>query len=42
MSLNAASIIPTDDVPLLSVRGVTKMFPGVRALDGVDFALRRG
>ena len=27
---------------LLSVRGVTKMFPGVRALDGVDFALRRG
>src|SRR5256885_11795375 len=29
-------------VPLLSVRGVTKVFPGVRALDGVDFTLRRG
>ena len=42
MSLNSASVIPPDDVPLLSVRGVTKMFPGVRALDGVDFALRRG
>jgi len=42
MSLNSASVIPTGDVPLLSVRGVTKMFPGVRALDGGDFALRRG
>src|SRR5438128_12381719 len=42
MSLNSASVIPADDVPLLSARGVTKIFPGVRALDGVDFALRRG
>lgn len=28
--------------PLLSARGVTKLFPGVRALDAVDFTLRRG
>jgi simple sugar transport system ATP-binding protein len=28
--------------PLLSARGVTKIFPGVRALDGVDFDLRLG
>ena len=28
--------------PLLSVRGLRKDFPGVRALDGVDFTLRRG
>src|SRR5438128_9763429 len=42
MSLNSASVIPADDVPLLSARGVTKIFPGVRALDGVDFTLRRG
>ncbi|ARZ66568.1 D-ribose transporter ATP binding protein [Streptomyces albireticuli] len=36
-----------DDVPaggreLLRVEGVTKSFPGVRALDGVDLALRAG
>ncbi|BDM67583.1 ribose import ATP-binding protein RbsA 2 [Streptomyces nigrescens] len=35
-----------DDVPdgreLLRVEGVTKSFPGVRALDGVDLSLRRG
>ena len=30
------------DTPLLAVRGLTKAFPGVRALDGVDFTLRRG
>src|SRR5438874_217456 len=29
-------------VPLLAVRGVSMTFPGVRALDGVDFTLRRG
>ena len=28
--------------PLLAMRGVTKRFPGVLALDGVDFTLRRG
>ena len=27
---------------LLQVRGVAKAFPGVRALDGVDFTVRRG
>src|SRR5438552_7668945 len=30
------------DTPLLAVRGLTKAFPGVCALDGVDFTLRRG
>jgi len=30
------------DGPLLQLRGVRKLFPGVIALDGVDFALRRG
>ncbi|MEA3186719.1 MAG: galactofuranose transport system ATP-binding protein [Chthoniobacter sp.] len=28
--------------PLLEVRGLTKGFPGVRALDGVDFTVRSG
>jgi simple sugar transport system ATP-binding protein len=28
--------------PLLQIRGLVKTFPGVRALDGVDFTLRRG
>ncbi|GAU70898.1 sugar ABC transporter ATP-binding protein [Streptomyces sp. NBRC 110611] len=36
----------SDDVPggreLLRVEGVTKSFPGVRALDGVDLSLRTG
>jgi simple sugar transport system ATP-binding protein len=32
----------TAAAPLLSVRGLRKDFPGVRALDGVDFALRGG
>ena len=30
------------DTPLLLARAVTKSFPGVRALDAVDFTLRRG
>jgi simple sugar transport system ATP-binding protein len=30
------------DTALLIARGVVKSFPGVRALDGVDFVLRRG
>ena len=28
--------------PLLAARGIAKQFPGVRALDGVDFTLRAG
>ena len=28
--------------PFLAVRGIVKHFPGVRALDGVDFDVRRG
>ena len=32
---------PPDDV-VLTMRGVEKVFPGVRALHGVDFTLRRG
>src|SRR3954452_25374958 len=31
-----------DPAPLLQARSVTKVFPGVRALGGVDFTLRRG
>jgi ribose transport system ATP-binding protein len=30
------------DTPLLETTGLTKRFPGVVALDGVDFSLRRG
>ncbi len=43
-SLNAtpATGSPSDDRPLLAMRGITKQFPGVRALDNVDFALRGG
>src|SRR2546422_11507534 len=36
-SVNSPSV-----VPLLAVRGLRKDFPGVRALDGVDFTLGRG
>jgi len=36
MSDAAVTQIP----PLLSIRGLTKSFPGVRALDQVDFTLR--
>ncbi len=28
--------------PILEMRGISKSFPGVRALDGVDFDVRRG
>ncbi|MBH0238328.1 galactofuranose ABC transporter, ATP-binding protein YtfR [Methylobrevis albus] len=31
-----------DDAPLLEIRGLSKSFPGVRALDGVDFRLHAG
>src|SRR6266536_5065647 len=32
----------TAAAPLLAARNVSKLFPGVRALDGVDFTLRHG
>jgi ribose transport system ATP-binding protein len=32
----------TADAPLLQVRGLVKEYPGVRALDGVDFEVRTG
>jgi len=31
-----------EDPPLLALSGITRRFPGVRALDQVDFELRRG
>ena len=31
-----------DDRMLIEARGITKTFPGVRALDNVDFELRAG
>ena len=31
-----------EGAPLLTARGITKVFPGVRALDAVDFTLRAG
>ena len=31
-----------ENSPLLTARGITKVFPGVRALDAVDFTLRAG
>ncbi len=30
------------DLPMIEVRGLTKDFPGIRALDGVTLAVRRG
>ncbi|WP_433256911.1 sugar ABC transporter ATP-binding protein [Streptosporangium sp. CA-135522] len=33
---------PPDPVPLLTMRGIVKRFPGVRALDGVDLDVRAG
>ncbi|WP_375001644.1 sugar ABC transporter ATP-binding protein [Aeromicrobium sp. CTD01-1L150] len=32
----------SDDAPLLTMRGIVKEFPGVRALDGVDLTVRAG
>ena len=34
--------MPAADIPFLEMRVITKTFPGVRALDGVSFDLRRG
>ncbi|WP_433415892.1 sugar ABC transporter ATP-binding protein [Microtetraspora malaysiensis] len=33
---------PPDTAPLLTMRGIVKRFPGVRALDGVDLEVRAG
>jgi len=38
----SAATQSTPDSPLLAARAVTKNFPGVRALDSVDFTLCRG
>ena len=35
-------VVNVADSVLLEMRGISKGFPGVRALDGVDFMLRRG
>jgi ribose transport system ATP-binding protein len=37
-----ADASPTSDIPALSVRGLTKTFPGQRALDDVDFEVVAG
>jgi ribose transport system ATP-binding protein len=39
---DARSGRPTRGVPLLRMRGIVKRFPGVRALDGVDFEVVPG
>jgi ABC-type sugar transport system ATPase subunit len=31
-----------DDVPVLRLRGITKTFPGVKALEDIEFELKRG
>src|SRR5688572_20802829 len=41
-SLPLDSPLPQSASPLLVARAVTKTFPGVRALDAVNFTLRRG
>ena len=33
--------MPTTDA-ILTIKGLSKSFPGVKALDNVDFTLRRG
>jgi manganese/zinc/iron transport system ATP- binding protein len=40
--MNSCAGKPMTAAPLLAARNVSKLFPGVRALDGVDFTLRRG
>src|SRR5262245_5277594 len=42
MSTAALAIEPSSSVPLLELRGVSKEFPGVRALDDVSFAVYPG
>src|SRR3712207_3562872 len=38
----SAESLKTSSTPLLTMRGIGKSFPGVRALDGVDFTVRSG
>ena len=42
MSTAAPDIAPASPVPLLQLRGISKTFPGVKALDDVSFALYPG
>ncbi len=37
-----ASTAPSPSAPLMAIRGLSKAFLGVQALDGVDFTLRHG
>src|SRR5947199_130209 len=39
MSTAASAIEPASPTPLLELRGISKEFPGVKALDDVSFAL---
>jgi simple sugar transport system ATP-binding protein len=39
---NETSSTPPPDTALLCVRAISKSFPGVKALSGVDFTVRRG
>ncbi len=39
----AAEVVPPDRAtPVLELRGISKLFPGVRALDDVSFTIRAG
>src|SRR3989442_2211129 len=40
--MNSCAGKPMTAAPLLVARNITKTFPGVKALDGVDFTVRRG
>ena len=40
--MSATSSQAAGAAPLLAMRGITKSFPGVRALRGVDLTLQRG
>jgi rhamnose transport system ATP-binding protein len=42
LPMTASPPIPDTDMPLLEMRGISKAFPGVKALDGVDIALYAG
>jgi len=40
--MNIAAVSAGDPVPLLELRGISKQFPGVMALDDVSFAVYPG
>src|SRR5579863_11587 len=42
MQSNIHADTESDPSPILSARGITKSFPGVRALNEVDFSVRAG